>query len=55
MRILLAEVEKDLNDIITQKLSSDGYSVDSCFNGEDAIGIDTSSGKILEYDKDRVD
>ena len=39
MRILLAEDEKDLNNIITQKLSSDGYSVDSCFNGQDAIDI----------------
>lgn len=37
MRILLAEDEHDLNHIITQKLSSDGYSVDSCFNGEEAI------------------
>ncbi len=37
MRILLAEDEKDLNKIITQKLSADGYSVDSCFDGEEAI------------------
>ena len=37
MRILLAEDERDLNRIITQKLSSDGYSVDSCFDGEEAI------------------
>lgn len=39
MRILLAEDEKDLNNIITQKLTSDGYSVDSCFDGKDAIDI----------------
>lgn len=39
MRILLAEDEKDLNDIIRQKLTSDGYSVDSCFDGEEAIDI----------------
>ena len=39
MRILLAEDEKDLNHIITQKLTSDGYSVDSCFDGQDAIDI----------------
>lgn len=39
MRILLAEDEADLNHIITQKLISDGYSVDSCFNGEEAINI----------------
>lgn len=37
MRILLAEDEQDLNRIITRKLTSDGYSVDSCSNGKDAI------------------
>ena len=31
MRILLAEDEKDLNHIIAQKLTADGYSVDCCF------------------------
>lgn len=39
MRILLAEDERDLNYVITQKLTSDGYSVDSCFDGEEAIDI----------------
>lgn len=39
VRILLAEDEKDLNHIITQKLTSDGYSVDSCFDGKEAIDI----------------
>lgn len=39
MRVLLAEDERDLNDIITQKLISDGYSVDSCYDGEEAIDI----------------
>lgn len=37
MRILLAEDEQDLNGIITQKLVSDGYSVDSCRDGEEAM------------------
>ncbi len=37
MRILLAEDERDLNRIITQKLSADGYSVDHCFDGREAI------------------
>ncbi len=37
MRILIAEDERDLNRILTHKLSSDGYSVDSCFDGEEAI------------------
>lgn len=39
MRILLAEDERDLNDIITQKLVSNGYSVDSCYDGQEAIDI----------------
>lgn len=46
MRILLAEDEKDLNNIITQKLTSDGYSVDRCFDGQDAIDIQS----YTEYD-----
>ena len=37
MRILFAEDERDLNKIITDKLISEGFSVDSCFNGEEAI------------------
>ncbi len=36
MRILLAEDEKDLNRVIEKKLKSEGYSVDACYNGEDA-------------------
>lgn len=37
LRILLAEDEKDLNTIITRKLTADGYCVDSCFDGEEAV------------------
>lgn len=37
MRILLAEDERDLNHIITLKLKQDGYSVDSCHDGEEAL------------------
>ena len=37
MRILLAEDERDLNRIIRQKLTSDGYGVDSCFDGLEAL------------------
>lgn len=37
MRLLLAEDERDLNRILTKKLTSDGYSVDSCFDGEEAL------------------
>ena len=39
MRILLAEDEQDLNRIITQKLGSDGYSVDSCYDGKEAMEL----------------
>ena len=36
MRVLVVEDQKDLNEIISRKLTSDGYSVDSCFDGEEA-------------------
>lgn len=37
MRILIAEDEKDLNEILSARLRQEHYSVDSCFNGEDAL------------------
>lgn len=37
MRILIAEDEKDLNQIIKKKLQSSGYTVDSAFDGEEAL------------------
>lgn len=37
MRILVAEDQKDLNKILVKKLTAEGYSVDSCFDGEDAM------------------
>lgn len=37
MRLLLAEDEKDLNRILTKKLTAEGYSVDSCVDGEEAL------------------
>ena len=37
MRILVAEDEKGLNRIITRQLSAVNYSVDSCFDGEEAL------------------
>lgn len=37
MRILVCEDERDLNKIISMKLTSDGYSVDSCYDGEEAL------------------
>lgn len=37
MRILVVEDEKHLNRIITEAMVDEGYSVDSCFNGADAL------------------
>lgn len=37
MRILVVEDEKRLNRIISEALQDEGYSVDSCFNGLDAL------------------
>ena len=51
MRILIAEDERSLNEIIAKKLTSDGYSVDCCYEDDDGRGvyeIDAHSGAILE-------
>lgn len=37
MRILVVEDEKDLNRVISKRLESEGYSVDRCFDGEEAL------------------
>ena len=37
MRILVVEDEKNLNKLISVTLSDEGYSVDSCFDGEEAL------------------
>lgn len=37
MRVLVVEDEKALNRVISKRLEKEGYSVDSCFDGEDAI------------------
>lgn len=44
MKILLAEDEIDLNNIVTKYLKKNGYSVESVFNGEEALDY-------LEYDE----
>ncbi len=36
MRLLVVEDEKDLNKLIAKKLILEGYSVDRCFDGEEA-------------------
>lgn len=46
MRILIAEDEKDLNRLIVSRLESEHYSVDSCFDGEEAYEYLSSA----EYD-----
>lgn len=37
MRILLAEDEADLNQVLVQKLTEEGFSVDSCTDGAEAL------------------
>ncbi len=37
MRLLVAEDEKDLNKILSEKLRSEQYIVDSCYDGEAAL------------------
>ena len=36
MKLLIAEDDIDLNDIIVRKMQAEGLDVDTCFNGEDA-------------------
>lgn len=37
MRLLIAEDEKYLNQTITERLTQQGYTVDNCFDGEEAL------------------
>lgn len=37
MRLLVVEDERDLNRVISKRLMKEGYSVDSCYDGEDAL------------------
>ena len=46
MRILVVEDERDLNKVITKKLESELYSVDSCFDGKQALEYI----QLTEYD-----
>ena len=51
MRILFAEDERDLNDIVTQKLKAEGSSVDSCLDGreaQDCLDCGDYDGVILD-------
>lgn len=37
MRLLIAEDERHLNKTLTERLTKQGYTVDNCFDGEDAL------------------
>lgn len=46
MRILVAEDEKDMNRLISKRLTAENYSVDSCYNGREVFDY----LKCAEYD-----
>ncbi len=37
MRVLVAEDERDLNNIVCKKLTAEGYSADACYDGKEAL------------------
>lgn len=58
MRLLIAEDEKNLNKILVQQLTANGYTVDACFNGEEAldfIDVTTYDAIILDIMMPKVD
>ena len=46
MRVLVAEDEKRLNRIICEALEDEGYSVDACYDGAQALEY----ARAAEYD-----
>lgn len=46
MRLLVAEDERDMNRLISERLRVENYSVDSCFDGEEALDY----LEMTEYD-----
>lgn len=51
MRILVAEDDLDLNNIIVKKLCAEGYAVDNCFNGREALDyIESTSYDVAILD-----
>lgn len=46
MRILVVEDQKDLNEIIVRKLTNEHYTVDACYDGDDALDFI----RCAEYD-----
>lgn len=58
MRFLVVEDQKDLNKIISKRLKSEGYSVDSCFDGKEAleyISMADYDGIVLDIMMPKVD
>ncbi len=51
MRILLAEDERDLNRVIVKKMKAEGYYIDSCYDGKEALDY----FKLSNYDVAIVD
>ncbi len=51
MRLLVAEDEPDMNELITNHLQKEGYAVDSCYDGETAweyLSMTKYDGAILD-------
>ena len=58
IRLLVAEDEKDMNRLITRALEKEGYGVDSCFDGEEAMDYLESAeydGVILDIMMPKMD
>ncbi len=58
MRFLVVEDQKDLNRIISKRLSAEGYTVDSCFDGMEAldfVGMAEYDGIILDVMMPKLD
>lgn len=52
VKLLVVEDEKDLNRIISKKLMEEGYSIDSCYDGESALdylGAVEYDGVIMDF------
>lgn len=51
MRVLVVEDEKNLNKVLTKQLKGQGYSVDSCLNGIDAMDyIESADYDVIVLD-----
>lgn len=51
MRILVVEDERDLNSLIKKRLKDEGYSVDSCYDGKEALDyLDSADYDLLISD-----